>query len=462
MAGIGFELKRVFDKHTITSTMKGFSFAIFVTSGPMIMNLIMIVAIVQILKWMAVPVVRQDLFESAIMYAYIFSLINASGFTMIISRYTADKLYVKDATEILASLLGVIAVVCVTGGIAGFVFYAFSPLPFIFKLLSYMIFIELSIINLLMVYISAVKDYKKVAVSFSVGMVSTIMFSLLFIAIKMDPIIAVLTGIAMGFFANLLFLITVIKGFFEVMDHETFKFLQYIRKMPLLFLTNILYSVGLFSHNIVFWLWSDLAVKAADTYVYAPAYDTATFYSIFTIIPSLVIFVVKVETSFYEKYKAFGQAIIGGGTLRDINNAKEKMVEVLKNELSFIFELQLIITLVSVIVGVNLVLPALRADQQTIELFVFLAVGYFLTYMTYIVMTFLLYFDNQEDAFKIALLFVTTSTVFTLITIAMGSDYYGLGICTSALLSLVSGIYLLVSTMDDAVYIMFTRQARHH
>lgn len=462
MAGIGFELKKVFIKHTITSSVKGFSYAIFVTSGPMIINLIMIVTIVGILEIAGVPLRNRDLFESAIMYSYIFSLINVSGFTMMISRYTADKLYVEDPSDILASLLGVIAMCCVTGGLVGLAFYSFSPLPFIFKVLSYTIFIELSIINILMVYISAVKDYKKVAISFCIGLLSTIMFSLFFIFVKIEVLTAVLAGVATGFLVNMLFLVSVIKGFFEAMSNETFNFMRYLKKMPLLFLTNLFYTVGLFCHNIIFWIWSGLSVKAMDTYIYAPSYDTATFYAMFTIIPSLVIFVVKVETSFYDKFKEFGQSIMNGGTWRDIKKAKEKMVEVLKNELSFIFELQLIITLLSIIIGVNLVLPMIENNQQTIELFVFLAIGYFLTYMTFIMLTFLLYFDNQEDAFKVALLFMSSTIIFTLVSIELGPDFYGLGICGSSLLSTIVGAHLLTHTLDEAEYRLFTKHTYYN
>jgi hypothetical protein len=43
----------------------------------------------------------------------------------------------------------------------------------------------------------------------------------------------------------------------------------------------------------------------SKTYAIAPDYDTATFFAVLSIVPASVLFVVKVETSFYERYRNF-------------------------------------------------------------------------------------------------------------------------------------------------------------
>ncbi|MGB5822955.1 MAG: exopolysaccharide Pel transporter PelG, partial [Proteocatella sp.] len=350
MAGIGFELKKIFVNNTISSSVKGFSYAIFVTSGPMIINLLMLSIIGRVLINAGASLQQRELFYASMTYSYIFSLLNVSGIIMTISRYVSDKLYIEETKDILASMLGAIAISVATGGICGFIFYVASPLPFVFKLLSYLIFIELSVINILMVYVSVVKDYKKVALSFCLGLIVTIAMAIVLKSLKVEILTAMLAGVTSGFFVNILFLLSVIKSFFTVITGGIFEFIVYLKKMPLLFLINLFYTVGLFGHNIIFWLWSDLSVKVMGTYFYSPSYDTATFYSVFTIIPSLVVFVVKTETVFFTKYREFGQAIINGGTFRDIKNAKNSMVEVLRNELSLIIKLQFTVTIIAVII----------------------------------------------------------------------------------------------------------------
>jgi len=462
MAGIGFELKKIFVNNTISSSIKGFSYAIFTTSGPMIINLLMLSIIGRVLIKAGASLEQRELFYASMTYSYIFSLLNVSGIIMIISRYVSDKLYIEETKDILASLLGSIAICVATGGVYGFIFYVNSPLPFVFKLLSYLIFIELSVINILMVYVSAVKNYKKVALSFCLGLVITTVMAMFLKSLQVEILTAMLIGVAVGFFVNILVLLIIIKSFFQVLTDKTFEFIVYLKKMPLLFLINLLYTGGLFGHNIIFWLWSDLSVKSMGTYLYAPSYDTATFYSVFTIIPSLVMFVVKTETNFFTKYREFGQSIINGGTFRDIKKAKNSMVVVLRNELSLIIKLQLVVTIISVIIGANIILPITGHNQVTIKLFVLLAIGYFMTYMTFIVITILLYFDNQEDAFRTALMFFSLTVIFTLITIFLGEKFYGLGLCTAAFASMIYGGSLLIRTLEEVDYRVFTKMTYYN
>lgn len=462
MAGIGFELKKIFVNNNISSSVKGFSYAIFVTSGPMIINLIMLSIIARILIDAGASLEQRDLFYASMTYSYIFSLLNVSGIIMIISRYVSDKLYIEDTKDILASMLGAIAISVTTGGIFGFIFYAASPLPFLFKLLSYLIFIELSVINILMVYVSAVRDYKKVTLSFCLGLIFSVVIAIVLKSLQVEILTAMLAGVTSGFLVNMLFLLSVIKSYFTVMTGEAFQFIAYMKKMPLLYFINLFYTAGLFGHNIIFWLYSDLSVKVMETYLYSASYDTATFYSVFTIIPSLVMFVVKTETVFFTKYREFGQSIINGGTFRDIKNAKNRMLIVLRNELYLIIKLQLMVTIISVITGANFILPVTGHDQLTIRLFVLLAAGYCMTYLMFIVITVLLYFDNQEDAFKTALMFSLLTFIFNMITILLGEEFYGLGLFASAFTSLLYSGRFLVRTLEDVDYRIFTKMTYYN
>ncbi len=462
MAGIGFELKKVFVNNRISSSVKGFSYAIFVTSGPMIINLFMISIVGKVLINYGASLEQRELFYASMTYSYIFSMLNVSGIIMTVSRYVSDKLYIEDTKDVLASMVGAISICVATGSIFGFIFYISSPIPFLFKLFSYLIFIQLSVINILMVYVSAVKDYKKVALSFSIGLIVTIAMGITLNFFQIEILTAMMAGLTIGFFVNILFLLSVIKKFFKVMTNKVFDFILYLKKMPLLFLINFFYTAGLFGHNIIFWIWSDLSVEYIGTYLNAPSYDTAAFYSIFTIIPSLVVFVVKTETAFYIKYKEFCDSIVNGGTFRDIKNAKNSMVDVLRNELSLIIKLQLIVTIISIIIGATIILPITGHNQETIKLFILLAIGYFLTYMTFIIMTVMLYFDNQEDTFKTSLVFFLLSVIFTGITIFFGESFYGLGLCSAAFISMLYGGRMLLKTLDEVDYRVFTKMTYYN
>lgn len=137
MAGIGFELKKLFQQRSLFRALQGFSHGTLVSVGPMLISIIMLLCIGKILKAAQVPVRERELLVASIMYAYIFSMIIVSGLTMLVTRYIADKLYVNRREDILSSLAGVLAVGLLLAGTLGALFYFRSPLPWSFKLPAY-------------------------------------------------------------------------------------------------------------------------------------------------------------------------------------------------------------------------------------------------------------------------------------------------------------------------------------
>jgi polysaccharide biosynthesis protein PelG len=457
MAGIGFELRKILKSELIINRIKGFAYATVVSVGPMIISVLMILAIGQYMKQIQVPIMERDLINTTIMYSYVFAMISVSGLNMIMSRYLADQIYLNKKERILSSLSGSITVLVTVSGLICFGFYAFSMTPLAYKFLAYLLFMELCCLYLFMVYLSAVKDYKKITWSFSIGAMLTIVLIVLLQALKIPITLTILIGLDAGLMVNMIFMLFIIKKHFGKMSIHMFQFLHYIIKMPRLVLTSIFYALGLFAHNIIFWLLSDLSINLQKTFFYAPIYDNATFFAVVTIIPSSIFFVVRVETSFYEKYRDFCQAIVSGGSLKAIDLTKESMIATLKKELSTLFEIQFLTTIILIILGVYIILPALGADSLTIGIYSILAISYFLIQMLFFTVTMLLYFDNQEDSLKVTGLFLVLSILLTLLSLLLGHSYYGLGLCLSALISLVFSIRCLLRMLKKVDYRLLSK-----
>ncbi len=460
MAGIGFELKKIFEEKKISSMIKGFSYATMISVGPMLISVLMLISISIILQIINIDISNRVVITVSIMYAFIFAMISVSGFVMVISRYISDKLYIGDINDILSSMVGVIAInLLLGGGIAG-VFYYFSPLEFTFKILSYLFFIELSVIYILIAYISALKDYMRIVIAFALGAFPAILFSLIFIVLHMEIASAILLGMVFGFLITTILMLIAIKKFFNIMNDNIFGFVHYIYKMPYLFLINLFYTFGLFAHNFVFWEYSDISSTIKGTFLLSYVYDNATFFAVLTIIPAVVLFIVRIETAFYTKYRKFCKSLDGGGSLRDIEIAKREMTGVLRRELSNIIQVQFVLTLLASVIGITVLLPLLGRDRQTMEIFVLLSIGYFMTYMTFIIMTILLYFDNQEDSLKISIVFLVGNISFTYITVLLGQEYYGLGLPISSMISLVIANLYLNKTLNNIDYRIFSKETR--
>ena len=140
------------------------------------------------------------------------------------------------------------------------------------------------------------------------------------------------------------------------------------------------YALGLYVHNFVFWA-SDLAVVVRKSYVSAPSYDVATFLAMMTSISAMVIFIVKVETSFHDRYKIYSEAVIGA-RLRDIEKAKNDMFRLLIQQISYVVQVQAIITC-SIFLIVIIFFEGLGFSGITMAVYPTLALGYFVIYIMY-------------------------------------------------------------------------------
>lgn len=439
--------------------LKGFVYATLVSAGPMIISVTMMVLIGQYLKMTDVPLGERDLVYATLMYAYIFSLISVSGISMALSRFLADQIYLGKHNHILASFTGAAASLLAVCGLGGAIFYWSSPLDPLFRFLAYLLFLELVSLYLLMVYLSAVKDYKKISLAFLAGISLALLLIVVLRPLGLPVPILVLGSVNLGFLLALSLMLMVVKRYFGQVSDRPFAFFFYIRKMPLLFAGNFLYTCGLFAHNFVFWFFSDLGISLDRTFRFAPVYDNATFYAVLTVIPAMVIFVVKAETAFFEKFRRFNEVITGGGSLASIDQARDEMLQTLQKELGSLFEIQFIVTALAVILGAGIILPALTAGGLVSGIYAILALGYFFTQMLFVLITVMLYFDAQGEAFAAALVFLGATLGLSVLSLLAGQAFYGLGFCLGAIIAFIFALARLKKITAFVDYRVFTKPA---
>ena len=102
--------------------------------------------------------------------------------------------------------------------------------------------------------------------------------------------------------------------------------------------------------------------------------NVPTFYAFLSIMPSMIVFVVSMETSFYEKYRTYYTLITGKGNFSHIENARKDMTRVLWAEIRNIMEIQLFFTLIFIAAGYYL-LPRLGLTQLSVDIFNLICLG---------------------------------------------------------------------------------------
>jgi len=79
MAGIGFELKKLFGNKGYLSIARAYLYTAIVTVGPTILCMAMIVSLQLFLIFMGVGIAERELFIAAVTYSFVFSLILTSA-----------------------------------------------------------------------------------------------------------------------------------------------------------------------------------------------------------------------------------------------------------------------------------------------------------------------------------------------------------------------------------------------
>lgn len=459
MAGIGFELKKLFKEEGVFSNIRAYSYATVVTVGPMALCILLITLVQQLLRVIGTPLVERELFLAATEYAFIFSQILTGGFNLVISRFVADQTFLNRWERVLSSMYGVIGICVFIGGISAFFFLFHSPLSLSFKISSYLLFTELTIIWIQCMYVSALKDYLKIVKSFLIGvLISGVSVWITVSVLDFYTAEAILVCFNVGFLFIIIMFMKYIKAFFRVNNQSYFDFITYLEKYPALFFCGLFYSIGLYGHNLVVWQGS-LQVEVGETFIIAPFYDVPVFYSYLTILPALVLFMVSVETSFYRTYKAYYERILQSAPLQDILAAKKEMQKVISLELTFITEMQLLVTVCSIAIGTE-VLPWIGLTPKQIDMFIILCLANFLFSLMFTIMLILLYFDDRKGAMITTTIFVLSSIVVTVITLSF--ENYGFSVFIASFVSLGVSIVRLISYQNNLDYYTFCSQPLVH
>ncbi len=456
MAGVGFELRKLFREQGLISSVKAYAFSSVTTIGPMVLCMVMIV----LMQWMMVHAgsafSERELFLSTVVYAFIFSVLITGGLSMLLTRFIADMMYLRKLEHLLSSYYGAAAVCLPVGLLVAWGFLHDLPVGFGYKLAAYMLFAELIVIWIQTVHLSALKDYRRIVRNFAIGIGLSVLlaWALLFHS-PYNGAEAVLIALDAGFFAVVMLCsIHFEQRFPKKSSRVYFAFLSYFGKFPSLFFIGTFFYSGVYVHNFVYWSGVHGA-RVAEKYAISPFYDLPVFYAYLTVVPTLVTFVVSVETAFYEKFRDYYNLILNGGTYADIERAKKEMQRTLMQEVSFIMEVQLLFTVVCIAIGMKL-LPAIGFTMAQLDTFSILALGYYLFIISFIVMLILLYFDDRKGVTAISGLFVLLN--IGLSYWMMKAGFHGLGMFAASFLFLVLGLSRLVYYVRNIDYYTFCAQ----
>ncbi|TCI57839.1 hypothetical protein EVJ24_01445 [Exiguobacterium sp. SH1S21] len=464
MAGIGFKLQKLFQEDYFSSRLKAYAFAGLVTSGPWLIVIVTIALMQWLTTFLSIASLEErTTFNLVVSYSFIFSQVVLGVQQLVVTRYLADCFYEKRYDDIFPAYIGMTKTTVVLAGLLFLFFLGFSDLPVVLNALAFVLFMTINLIWVHFLFLSAAKFYQAVAYSFLVGGVISVggvlltdQFLMPFLTAPYAKSIALTASMTLGLIVTLFGLFTsMLLTFPGRGTKDRFTYFSYFDKYPALFWTSFLYNIGIWVGTWVIW-FADGSSTHLDTFRYHPVYDTAIFLSYLTIIPTMTIFVVSVETRFYERYRMFYGYANEGGTYQQIQRAKSAMILVLKQELQRLFRNQGIVTLM-VLLFSSTVFVLIGLSPESHDVFLMTTVGAFSNAMVLVLTLVLLYFEDHRGAAFTSFLFLTSNALLTVSLLPLGAEGYGLSFAIGSTMAFAFSLLRLVWYITDIDYHTFSR-----
>ncbi|MEA3350793.1 MAG: exopolysaccharide Pel transporter PelG [Chloroflexota bacterium] len=431
MAGIGFELKRLFSKEGFLLKLRANLYASVVVSGPMLLGAILLLGVKYISGLAGASRHEQDLLIVVITYSILFPLLLTSTISYVLSRYIADMLFEGENRRILPSLYGSLSLLLIVGAPGWAVFLYLSKLPIEYSLLSFALFCESLVVWMQINYVTAIKNYKSILIGFASGVLAGLLIGYLFVRLNFDVVGSLLVGACIGYGIMLIVYTIVLHKYFPMGSGSSLKFVEWIDKYPALAFVGFFTTLGLFIHLMLMWA-SPWGVQVHGLFYHAPPHDIPAILAFLTILVTTVNFVTSVEVNFYPRYRLYFSLLNEGGTLGDIRKVYLEMLTVLKHELFYLAQRQMFVTVIAIVVIAGIIDNiGLGFTTMMIGLFRVLCVGYALFAIGNSVMLILLYFADNKGAVFSAFVFCIINTLGTYYTLSLPENYYGFGLAAA-------------------------------
>ena len=184
MAGIGIRLNKIFKRHTLIHTLYGSGYSMLATVTPMLVVIGAMLLMYVFLGFDSVRYYDRELFSCTILYVFIFSLLAASPFNSVLSKYVGDRIFEERYEDILPCIYVGMALNMGLAGLIGIPFHIWAlvvgKIPLYWVFTAYCAYIGLGLCFYQMLYLSIVKAYKRISAFFFAGMLLCFVLSLIF------------------------------------------------------------------------------------------------------------------------------------------------------------------------------------------------------------------------------------------------------------------------------------------
>lgn len=456
MAGIGFELRKILKRDTLTSLLHAYSFAAVISSGPWVLSIVGMLVIGILSSAIVVPEFLIVQFQVSITYVIASSLILTGICQLALTRFAADRLFERRLSAILPNVHAVLLCVTLGSGLLGLlcILFLFPDESVMYRLLLLAAFVLLCNIWIATIFLSGMKQYKEIVWLYLLGYGITIVAALLLRRYGLEGLMG---GFVIGQAVMLLAMLALILQNFPADRFIAFDFFERRFNYPILMAVGLLYNVGVWLDKFIFWYTPGTSQAIIGPLRASLIYDLPVFLAYLSIIPGMAIFLLRMETDFVEYYDNFYDAVRSGGTLQAIEDYRNGMVETVRQGIFEIIKIQTIATLIVVVAGES-ILNWLGISTLYLPLLYIDVVAAGLQVVLLGVLNVFFYLDKRHVVLGLCLAFVVLNATLTHVSILLGPAFYGYGFALALLVVVLAGLYILSRKLEILEYETFMLQ----
>jgi uncharacterized membrane protein len=449
MAGIGFELNKLAQRDDLMGIAGAYMHSAFAIAGPWLFT-VFALAFTTLLYGDNGSAELMN-FRGVIVYNFSFSLVLSAPVYMIMTRYLADQIHVRNVTTTPVVMLESLLLVFLFNLPVGIFFYGyFFEMTNALRIASFANMFLIAAVWLLGVYLTALKDFAAVTRAFLLGMLIAVIVAHVFAEGNA-------AGMVAGYNAGLAVIVFLLAArvFAEYPYRLTTEFATwpFWKKYWELAVGGFFYNAALWIDKWVMWYAPEAATLETKMRFF-PDYDSAMFLAAMSILPTLALFVFSVETSFFNHYRRFYGTILNHASMRRVRAFHNKIIESILEGGRNLMLLQGAICFLAILLAPQIV-EYMGLFFVQLSIFRLGALGSFFQVLLLFSTIILAYFDCRKMNMWIFVFYFVSNTILTIITIQLGFEYYGYGFFLSSCLTFMLSAMLLFSHVRKLPYHAF-------
>lgn len=458
MAGIAFHLRRLSRSPTYAGRMGAYASAAIISAGPWMISIISLM----LLTWLLHQTLAGDLirlFSASVTHAYAFALVLTGPIQLLLTRYVADQLSLKQNERVFPSFCGGLVITTILSGLLGsWFFIKMVPAPsWEFQAAAAALFVYVSCIFIASVYLSVLREYQRIVEAFLFGYAAGVTAA--FFGSRLFGVTGAMVGLLLGHLVLFLILTYHIRRELGKGKGSPFAFIKAAIKMPDLLLIGLFYNLGIWIDKFLFWWFSNSKIQVSGALHAAPDYDLAIYLSLLSIVPGMAVFILEVETSFAERFQAYFDAVNEGRPLSEIVAAKRRIIQSLRTGFTRLLKVQGITTLL-LVASAGKLTQWFHVSFLQLGIFRITLFGAFLLMAFLAMLTVLFYFNDRRGALLCSAVFLVSNGVLSTITMLRNEAWYGFGFVVASSVALLIAATRVNSRLDDLEYHTFNLNAR--